>query len=426
MIFGFTPFECICNLIFYSEFCVFLNSILTPRFGKCCTYISNLIVVVYLLLVSTVFARMSVLRILTLPVSLTVYNLIFYRDKRLRCVFAAWIVPVIIFLSEVIVVALVYNQEMLAAQLHTAPMKEQILCWGVEMVSAGLLYLVTSLVLNRVRNKLGVREMLMFTFFPMSQFLLLYGWMNATRFSTNEYHRLLVLVAMFLCLGTDVGLFAAILRVSRQKELEVENFQLAAQIEAQRTHYADLTVQYESIRRMRHDINKHINAVRSLLVAGRNEDAAAYMEEIDEAPYDMTLGICEHPVVDAFLHSAMGKAEKNGFSLDALVSVPAEVPIAASDLVCTYGNLLENAFEACRDVPGATVTLRTAVHSGYLAISTENPVGPETGRRTRIQGLERGIGFRVLKDLAKKYNGSFRYQTDGDVFRAEITYRLEV
>jgi len=53
-------------------------------------------------------------------------------------------------------------------------------------------------------------------------------------------------------------------------------------------------------------------------------------------------------------------------------------------------------------------------------------VGPETGRRTRIQGLERGIGFRVLKDLAKKYNGSFRYQTDGDVFRAEITYRLEV
>jgi len=166
--------------------------------------------------------------------------------------------------------------------------------------------------------------------------------------------------------------------------------------------------------------------MKSLLAVGRSEDAAAYADEISTAPYDMSLGICEHPVVDAFLHSASVKAEKNGFALDALVSVPADVPIAATDLVCTYGNLLENAFEACRDTPGVTVILRTAVHAGYLAISTENPVGPEDGKKTRIEGLERGIGFRVLKDLAEKYDGSFRYQTDGDVFRAEITYRLEV
>lgn len=427
LIFGFGPFEFICNVIFYLEFCVFLHSVLTPRFRKGWMFASYALLVIYVLLVSTVFEKMSILRILTLPVTLMFYNLIFYRDKRLRCIFSAWLILVVMFLSEVIVVALVYSQEMLAASLYEAPLREQLLCWGIEIVSAGVMYWGAALVLNRVRNRFTVREMLMYTFFPVSQCMLLYGWINAARqLDSSGGQQLLVLVVTIVCLLADAGLFLSMIRVSRQAELETENRLLAAQIEAQRDHYAELTAQYESVRRMRHDIAKHISAMDGLLATGRSEEAAAYVAELRAMPYSATLGICEHPVVDAFLHSAVQSAAQGGFVLDVSVSVPADIAIASTVLVCTYGNLMDNAFEACEGIPGATVKLRTHVASGYLVITTENPIGPDMGRKTRIRGLERGIGLRVLRDLAEKHNGHFHYAAENGLFRAEIAYRLDV
>ena len=426
MIFGFTPLEFVCNLLFYSEFCLFIRAVLTPRFGRVTTLISNLFFVIFALLGSVLSAKMSLMRVLTLPVILMGYNLLFYRDKHLRCIFVAWLVPVIIFLSEIIVLATIYNHEMLQARLHEAPMDEQLLCWGVEMISAGILYWAVSLVLNRVRNRFRVREMLMYVFFPVSQFLLLYGWINTSRqLGQSTQQQLLILGVLVLCLVADAGLFASMILVSRQRVLEQENQFLSAQMEAQFTHYKDLTAQYQSIRAMRHDIAKHVDAINALIAGGRNEEAVVYVSELREMDYDRSLGICEHPTVDAYIYSAIHKGEENGITLDAVLSLPADIPIAAPDLVCTYGNLLDNAFEACVGMEAPVITLRTGVYGDFLVISMENPVGGCEGRKEPICGLERGIGMRVLRNFAHKYNGAFRYSMDNGVFRTEITYQMK-
>lgn len=425
MIFGFESFEFVCNIIFYLEFCVFLHNVLTPRFRMRWMCVSYIVMVFGVLLASTLFAKMSVLRILTMPVLLMIYNLIFFQDKRLRCIFVAWLIPVIIFLSEVIVIAFVYNPEMLDGALHTAPIREQILCWGVEMLSAGVLYWITSLVMNRVRNRFSVREMLMYAFFPVSQFMLLYGWINSARLLERSVEQqLLVLVVMLICLAADAGLFASMLRVSRRAELEMENRLLEAQMTMQQTHYRELSAQHENIRRMQEEVDGHIRAMNELLASGRHSEAAAYVTELRASSYDRTLGICQHPVVDAYLHNAAQRAGEEGLLLDIKASVPADISIADTDLVCTFGNLLDNAFEACEGLENGLIRLRCAVMAGYLVITMENSIGGEKEKKTRIQGLERGIGLRVLEDLAKKYDGAFRYGAEGNTFRTEVSYKL--
>lgn len=426
MILGFTPFELVCNLIFYSEFCLFIRAVLTPRFGRVSTLLSNLFVVIFALLGSVLFAKMSLLRVLTLPVILMAYNLVFYRDKRLRCIFVAWLVPVIIFLSEIIVLATIYNHEMLQARLHEAPMDEQLLCWGVEMISAGILYWAVSLVLNRVRSRFRVREMLMYVFFPVSQFLLLYGWINTSRqLGQSTQQQLLILGVLVLCLVADTGIFASMILVSKHSELELENQFLTDQMEAQFSHYKGLTAQYQSIRAMRHDIAKHVDAINTLMATGRNEEAVVYVSELREMEYDRSLGICEHPVVDAYIYSAIRKGKENGVTLDAVLTVPADISVAAPDLVCTYGNLLDNAFEATIGTEGSVITLRTGISAGYLLISMENPVGIQKDRKDSISGLERGVGTRVLRDFAAKYDGAFHCSIKNGIFRTEISYQLK-
>lgn len=284
-IWGFTPLEFVCNIVFYFEFCLFFHMVLTPRFKRSRMFLSYSVLVLALLAMSNVLPRMSILRVLQVPIALMVFNCIFYKDKLLRCVFCAWVVVVIILFSEYVCLATLYVPEVLSGSLSSASVKDQVFVWSVEMTSAGVMYWLTALALNRVRNRFNVREMLMYSFFPVSQFLLLYGWLNATRLSGEDRHQLLIIVVMLLCLAADVGLFASMFRVSRQIELETENRLLAAKIEAQRAHYEELTAQYDNIRRMRHDIAKHINAMDALLAAGREEEAAAYAAELAET-YD--------------------------------------------------------------------------------------------------------------------------------------------
>ena len=58
-------------------------------------------------------------------------------------------------------------------------------------------------------------------------------------------------------------------------------------------------------------------------------------------------------------------------------------------------------------------------------ICTENPVSHDPAeKQRRIPELERGVGSRVLKDLAEKYNGSLKQEQKDGVFRAELILNL--
>lgn len=280
MIFGLSAFEWGCNILFYLEFCVFLHHVLTPRLKTRWMAPIYVLLSLYLLFASLFLQKMSVARILLLPVSLMIFNCVFYKDKRLRCIFCAWLVMALMFLTELIVLAIAYPPEMLAGRIGDAAFSDQIKYWTLEMVMGAVLYWLASIFMNRVRDKLSIREMMMFIFFPASQTLLIYGWVNATRLNGGERHQLLVIIVMVLCLAADAGLFASMLRVSRQIEMEQENQLLAARIAAQHAHYEALTAQYETVRRMRHDIDKHIQLIDALLSSGDEEQAARYTAEL--------------------------------------------------------------------------------------------------------------------------------------------------
>lgn len=93
--------------------------------------------------------------------------------------------------------------------------------------------------------------------------------------------------------------------------------------------------------------------------------------------------------------------------------------MSSIDLIRSLGNLLENAYESCKLSQGGPVSLSCAESGGCLVIITENPAEPQPVKREkRIPSLERGIGTRVLSDIARKYDGSFSAGQDGSLYRA--------
>ncbi|MGN0117020.1 MAG: hypothetical protein ACI39M_05975, partial [Streptomyces albidoflavus] len=69
---------------------------------------------------------------------------------------------------------------------------------------------------------------------------------------------LVMLLCLAVCVVADAALFAAIRGMAQRSELKAKNDLLARQIDLQKKHYSAITAQYENIRRIRHDISRHL------------------------------------------------------------------------------------------------------------------------------------------------------------------------
>ena len=106
---------------------------------------------------------------------------------------------------------------------------------------------------------------------------------------------------------------------------------------------------------MRHDIPHHLNTINALLQAGDLKAASEYSEQLlPMQTYISRLGKCKNPVVEMrSCTAACRSAEAKGVPVQADVSLPVELPVSNTDLIVAFGNLLDNALEACSGIPDA-------------------------------------------------------------------------
>ena len=302
------------------------------------------------------------------------------------------------------------------------------LIYGVTFLPVlGLGLMLISFIFTRSKNNLSGRQLLVFSAFPITQ-MVCEASLVTLMFTPPRYEYIpMQLIVSVLFLVSDILLYRTMMRTEQRVQLEVENQLLEKQLDAQLAHYSDLTAQYEQIRAMRHDISHHLNTINALLQEGNLKAATEYSEQLlPMQTYISRLGKCQNPVVDAFLYSRMQDAEAKGMPVQADVSLPVELPVSNTDLIVAFGNLLDNALEACSGIPDAQITLRAHMDKGYLVIQESNPVcarQPQGKKPRRIPELERGVGFRVLSGLAQKYDGSFRHTCENDTYTVTLLLR---
>ena len=420
-----SPIQLIFDILYCGSWLLVMNFTYPYRFSRRVTYLLEIVWLILCIVVPRSLPFMSSIRTI-FSISLFFSVCILVLDAPWpRVLFNSAMILLLVITNEIIGAALYYPPEALAGTPELLSPKGQILFLGPNLVTGIVLFSLYGLLINRVKFDLSRRDWFLFCVFPASQYLLMFGWLDAIRTAADESRVIFFIIAIAASVLADTGLFLSVRHIAQRAQLKAENAQLARQVEAQEKHYADLTAQYESIRRMRHDIANHLDTMQALLENSRSGEAAAYLSELKAGAYDSTLGICENPIIDAFLHNKIESAGAAGVEIRARVSLSAGLPVSNVDLVRAFGNLLDNAVEACADIAGACVSLRCAQLSGCLVICTENPVSHAPAeKQRRIPELERGVGSRVLKDLAEKYNGSLKQEQKDGVFMAELILNL--
>ena len=418
-------FQIFFDILYVSMWFGVLNFTLTKRYSRKMTFFLQCLWFPLYFWGSRALPFLSEVRLVYSIVIFIAAALFLYKDHWTKVFFSSTMVYLTIITNEIIGAGLYYPEEALMGNSLEMSTPVFLKFMSISAATAAILYLLLYLFLNRQRYRLKAADWGMFVLFPFSQYVLMYGWFDSIRQAGNDSRAIFLVIAICACIVSDIGLFAAVMRIAQRTQLAAENSMLAAQVDSQEQHYRDLTSQYESIRRMRHDIANHLNAMESLMASGRNAEAKEYLQELNSTPVDSTLGMCEHPVVDAFLHNRISAARNSGVEIEAAIDLPANVPVSNVDLIRIFGNMLDNALEACSQSASPKISLSCSRARGCLIIRTMNPVNHSSNvKGRRIAGLERGIGQRVLSDIAEKYGGNLSFDEKDSIFKTELILNL--
>ena len=243
--------------------------------------------------------------------------------------------------------------------------------------------------------------------------------------------RSLVTGAILLILYNLALLVPETARIYRQS-LERKN--LERQLNEQVLHYKVLGGRESQYRKLRHDMKNHWQMVQTLLASGRLSEALDYTSRIQDQLEFHTRShqiiSTGNPFLDAVLTSKLGQAAASGIQVDTEIMVVKNMKIDMVDCGIIFGNILENAIEACLKQSGEAdrrILVKLLYKKGMLVCGICNSMDPDTSVRsgfatTKPEAESHGLGLPNVREAVAGYGGTLNLKAqDG---RFEVSFVL--
>ncbi len=194
-----------------------------------------------------------------------------------------------------------------------------------------------------------------------------------------------------------------------------------------------LEIQLENqqhIRKLRHDMRGHIITLQGLLQDGKEQEAAAYLESMEQGIAMPQSAVCADPYLNALLAHYVQKFRELQMELQVEVRLGSN-PLPYTEVCSLVSNALENAWEASRDLPQEqrSASLRMRYSRDYLVIRLRNRCRDTlTVARGDIPPSSKdakghGFGLRSIREIAEKLDGDMICYTENGCFVLDVMLR---
>lgn len=257
----------------------------------------------------------------------------------------------------------------------------------------------------------------LFSIFAEALLLQLSIYENISAFYIAIYSACLLYINLVICFYTET--IKTAYNERHMRELAEQQLQI------QVSYYEKEQQTRDATRALWHDIKKYTNATQDLFQHGDMENAVQSLQQATTALSEIHQTVdVGNAVVNGILERALEQVQNQGISLDFDVWVSDQLPISAVDLYIIMGNTIDNAIEACQQVPVAdsptiSLTLRQQNHTLFYAI--DNPIPAKQGKKP---GDVHGYGIRNVKNCVAKYHGMTTVSKQGGVFSVQIQLPL--
>ena len=245
------------------------------------------------------------------------------------------------------------------------------------------------------------------------------------------------LESVLTCLSGQVAelvVYYAVLRLVRgfgeRRRLQAERHLMDARLAALDAYRES----GENLRVLRHEVKNQYAYIKLLLERQDYKRAEEFFGEMSMRANPTFLHVNSgNRLVDDIVNLELSRATAAGVDVDSRIAVPPELPFEEIDLASVIMNLMDNAIEACADVPAGRKCVRLALlaDQGSLIVNVSNPAAAaptvvEDGRlrTTKTDADLHGYGTGIVRKIAEKYDGVADFSYADGVFTAKVMLAL--
>ena len=208
--------------------------------------------------------------------------------------------------------------------------------------------------------------------------------------------------------------------VDRIVEKKVASFEN----EIMKKYYSEVENMYDKIRVFRHDFRHHIGTMKAHMENGEYEEVNKYLESLaDELAGMEPIVRAGNRLTDAILNSKLSLAVQKNIRVKADANIPVSISVPEPDLCSILGNLIDNAVEACLELPEEErlIRLYADVKGNFLYFALTNTAHGKKKKHFRTQkGEGHGLGLTRIEYLVKKNGGTLSRASEDGAFSTEI------
>lgn len=237
---------------------------------------------------------------------------------------------------------------------------------------------------------------------------------------------ILCMCVIFSIVVTNYMVFLMIHNYTDMAEKRHEEEMLRQETVYRDEYYQDVEKYQEQIQDIKHDMKNKVAVLYDAVERG--EDKAA-RELLAEMLGDIRLAediiYSANPLLNSLLKVKAAKAKEKGIRMNINTFVPKKMSIASGDMGIIYGNLIDNAIEACDKVTdtGRFIEIETKYREEMLLIqvcNSKNAEGNPELNTTKGDRRMHGRGIRSVRKVAEQYGGSLILEDEGETFRASL------
>lgn len=232
--------------------------------------------------------------------------------------------------------------------------------------------------------------------------------------------QLAVVASWCFLIGFIVALIAFFLALTKQEQdcqrlemLHSENVLMAE-------NYKALHTTQQTYARTVHDFKHHMTVLRDFISTEKTEAALGYVDSLLKSSYHQaTQCHSGNDIVDAIINSKLSEARTKDIKFTFMANLHIPIQIDPVDLCGVLANQLDNAFEACVQIPDPAQRL---VHTeikqvqSFVILRVENTalsdpfVDNPNLNSTKLVSSPHGYGLLNIQSIAQKYEGSLRME----------------
>ena len=227
--------------------------------------------------------------------------------------------------------------------------------------------------------------------------------------------------------------YYVIVKLINEQEKNIRLSENNHSLAMQNLQYENLQEKIADARRAKHDVRHHISLMQEYVRNKEYDKLEKYLNSYQQSlPDDTLISFCENKAVNAVMLYFAQAAKNADIDYDVKAVIPEKIAIDETDLSVLFGNLIENAIDACKaeSSDNKKIVIRAMTDEYTLCLGIDNTFTGTikkdlSGVLFSSKHIGYGIGVESVKSIAEKYGGAYRSEVKDGMFMSSVLLNLK-